>query len=106
MGRKTYDSLPKLKDREYLVISRSPVGGVNCVTELPDIEGFLIGGASLLTLDNLKKCKTIYHTTVDSEYCADVYIDPDVLTWLATLPTKILLKTNNITIREHTNEEL
>lgn len=106
MGRKTFDTLPQLKGRTPVVVTSRNIPGINCTRKLVSMDAFLIGGASLLTPENLSLCGTIYHTTIKGVYEADVSISPDTLLFLSKLKVEVLLETDNCIIRKYTNEKL
>lgn len=120
MGRKTHESLPTLPYRTPFVITSDPeytVMGGSIFT--PDILNHLkefeesnmvgcdvsiIGGATLLSVDVLKQCDEIYHTTVKGTFPVDVKIDDEVLAYLKTREEEILLETEKCIIRRYSAE--
>lgn len=50
MGRRTWESMPRLKDRRSIVVTSTPIQGVECIgiDEVRGIDGWVIGGAQLI----------------------------------------------------------
>ena len=116
MGRKTYETLPKLSGRQYLVVTSTPIPGVACVHPnnlqhkldvLKTVEKvrkntvFIIGGASLLVPEILINCDTIYHTEVFDKVESDVKLHPDTLPFVKKFPSEIVLETDRCIIKEY-----
>jgi dihydrofolate reductase len=108
MGRKTWETLPKLKGRTPVVISNISIPDTLSLpydSHFPELLRTkpicLIGGLSLLTVQNLNKCHTIYHTEVKGEYEADVFLPQEVLDHLAERPYSVLLETDRCIIKEY-----
>jgi len=114
MGRNTWETLPKLKNRTPVVVS-SKIGKNKGLwipsdilqQELEDCwqgetNAFLIGGAKLLTPQNLKLCTSIIHTTIkEVYYSCDTYINENTLGFLGTLDSHLIYEDKHIEIREH-----
>jgi dihydrofolate reductase len=73
-GKHTYDSLPKavFKGRTVKLVERG-----DDIFEGDHSNSIIIGGASLLTLDNLERCDTIWKTRVKGTFEADTYLKLD-----------------------------
>jgi dihydrofolate reductase len=78
-GKTTYNGLPAavFKGRTVKMVRREDTvdGGI---FEGDTSNSFIIGGASLFTLENLDKCETIWLTRVKGTFEADTYLGPDV----------------------------
>lgn len=116
MGRKTYETLPRLPGRQYLVVTSTPIPGVACVhpkmlqrrlrvlKQVEKVRGntvFIIGGASLLVPKILINCDTIYHTEVFDEVESDVKLNPDTLPFVKKFPSEVILETDRCIIKEY-----
>ena len=99
-SRKTYESLPPLKGRTVKKVTRE-----DNVFEGDTSDSILIGGTSLLTVDNLKKCDKTYYTQVLGAFEADTFIDESVIEYLNTLTEEVLLVTDNVVISCYSNTE-
>jgi len=65
----------------------------------------IIGGTSLLTVENLKRCNEVYYTEFKGEFLdADVYLDKSVLSWLAEQEKEVLDDCEDFTLYKVTNE--
>jgi len=73
-GKHTYDSLPKavFKGRTVKLVERG-----DDIFEGDHSNSIIIGGASLLTLDNLERCDIIWKTRVKGTFEADTYLKLD-----------------------------
>ncbi len=73
-GKNTYNSLPKavFKGRTVKLVERG-----DDIFEGDHSNSIIIGGASLLTLDNLERCDTIWTTHVKGTFEADTYLNFD-----------------------------
>jgi|TARA_B110000908_G_scaffold158090_1_gene198858 dihydrofolate reductase len=112
MGRHTWNCLPQLPYRIPIVISSIDIEATQClepdnhIEELLELEGltgdkeiFLIGGATLITVEALEACDEIFHTTIKSNNKADVKVAVEVIAYLESLQCDILLDTAKCTIR-------
>ena len=118
MGKNTYKSLPTLPNRKPIVITSDKdfdvINGVAVHPKhLPNLKEFstkwsatvfVIGGKQLLTLDVLKQCDTIYHTTIKDIFKSDVKIDDEVMEYLKTRKEKIIAEDQFCIIREYSEE--
>jgi dihydrofolate reductase len=101
-GKNTYESLqvlPPLKGRTLELVSRR-----DDIFEGNTSDSLIIGGTSLLTVDNLKKCDTIYHTLVLGSFEADTFINEEVIEYLETLKDETIMVTDNIVISKYTRK--
>lgn len=96
-GKNTYESLPPLKGRTLELVSRR-----DDIFKGDTSQRIIIGGTSLLTVDNLKKCDTIYHTLVLGSFEADTFIDEEVIEYLETLKEETIMITDNVVISKYT----
>ncbi len=73
-GKNTYESLPKavFKGREVVQVNRG-----DDIFEGDHSNSIIIGGTSLLTLENLERCDTIWKTRVKGTFEADTYLQLD-----------------------------
>ena len=73
-GKHTYNSLPKavFKGRTVKLVERG-----DDIFEGDHSNSIIIGGASLLTLDNLERCDIIWKTRVKGTFEADTYLKLD-----------------------------
>lgn len=72
-AKTTLNSLPPLKGRTLELIKRGEEVKQNHI---------IIGGTSLLTLDNLGKCEVIWYTRVKGEFVADTYLPKEVMLYI------------------------
>lgn len=100
-SKKTYESLPPLKNRTVKMVTRE-----NNIFKGDTSDSIIIGGTSLLTVDNLKKCDTIYHTLVLGSFEADTFIDEEVIEYLETLKDETIMVTDNVVISKYTNDSI
>jgi len=109
MGYNTWKTLPKLTNRYPIVITKKFIeGGVLQVCSkdhikalLPIEEVLVIGGSTILTVELLRVCTEIFHTTIHGVHRADTYIDPEVLAYLSSLDHDIIQITDKCTIRRY-----
>ena len=95
-AKTTYCSLPPLSGRTVCLIRRDDlVGG----------SGIIIGGTSLLTVENLKACRVIYYTRVKGDFTADVYLPNEVMDYIETKlqGAEVLQDTDKCTIYKIAN---
>jgi len=97
VAKTTLFTLPELKGRTLKLIGRND--------EIPE-DSIIIGGTSLLTVDNLKKCKTIYFTLVEGDHYADTFIPKDVMEYVEEKceNAEVLFVSGSCTIFKITNE--
>lgn len=115
VGHKTLETLPLLPGRVPVLFSDRPSNyapKVSSLEELAQLEDsyigdvFIIGGSSLITKDFMAKCTEIYHTTILGTWDSDVSINKEVLEYLETYKSELVLKTSKVLIRKYINEEL
>lgn len=121
MGKKTADSMPlPLPYRIPIIVSSTPsTEWITISHKTHDIlehlrlalnkgleaEFSIIGGTSLLTVENLKRCDEIYYTEFKGGFPeADVYLDESVLSWLAEQEKEVLDDCEDFTLYKVTNE--
>jgi len=118
MGYNTYKTLPVLQGRTPLVITDSTRDDVDIDWDELDVLSLkdelisydaistcdivLIGGAKILTPENLALCGEIYYTEVIGEFKADVFLGAEVFDHLDTLDCETLLQTEKCSIRRYT----
>ena len=65
----------------------------------------IIGGTSLLTVDNLTRCNEVYYTEFNREFPeADTYLGKDVLKWLQEQDKEVLDECEEFTLYRIINE--
>lgn len=79
VGRKTFETLPELKGRQVIPVSRSNLSFDNVLEKYNDF--FVIGGANLYSyvLRNYKKDVKIHISFIKNEYDCDTYFDKYLL---------------------------
>ena len=89
-GKNTYNGLPKavFKGRTVKMVKR-----MDDIFEGDHSNSIIIGGASLLTQENLSRCDTIWMTRVVGSYVADTHLD-------LTKLSKLLIKNRGKTLLE------
>lgn len=87
MGRKTFESIPPLKNRDIIVLSKTLISKENNISVFPTIDSlfpylksknydnhFIIGGSSILEMFFTKNLiSTIYYTKIHKDYEGDVF---------------------------------
>lgn len=62
---------------------------------------WLIGGKSVLTLENLKRCDSIILTRVKQCCIADTFMPKEIVDWVEGHPSRLILETDKVTIRRY-----
>lgn len=117
MGYTTYQTLPTLPYRYPIVCTTKDLEGVaifnyragNLIEVLKDAQSNgvvekvnIIGGTSLLTLENLQGCNYIYHTAVRGTFPTTVFMDKEVVDWVTSLPVEeVIADTDKCTITKY-----
>ena len=121
MGKKTADSIPlPLPYRVPIIVSSSDhpkfitidhtKHNVLDYLQLSIEQGIdavysIIGGTSLLTVDNLTRCNEVYYTEFNREFPeADTYLGKDVLKWLQEQDKEVLDECEEFTLYRIINE--
>ena len=91
VAKNTMATLPPLDGRTMALIGREDT--------IPD-DAIIIGGLSILTVDNLKKCEIIWFTHVHGAFEADTYLSNEVLEYIQSRLTteQIVRATTKCTI--------
>lgn len=113
MGRATADSMPLPLPYRLSIVATSKGEYPHCATISPKLDivdtiistqeegmlntpAWLIGGKSILTLENLKKCDSIILTRVKGQFECDTYIDDDIISWIESHEYNVIEETNKI----------
>lgn len=113
MGRSTADSMPLPLPYRFGIVVTNRGEYPHCATINPNLDivdsviqaqedgllatpAWLIGGKSILTLDNLKKCDSIILTRVKGEFECDTFIDEDITNWIESHEFNVIEETNKI----------
>lgn len=120
MGKSTANSIPlPLPYRVPIIVSSTPSEKWMTIdytkydvleflkVAAEQVEGTysIIGGTSLLTVENLERCNEIFYTEFNGEFPeADVYLDKSVLAWLNKQDKEVIDKCDEFTLYKVTNE--